>query len=186
MKSRVAAILRILRQCQGHQHQHPTLTLQLGQGITLEMHSGQLCWIHLPGKPCLSGLNFSFSCKIQALGISKHAWFSSISCRQKQRWLLWRCRRAPRSIPARRRRVLSNYSALSLYNGNKGKTKPHDASNTREQFESSLGTGFYGSLSLNPRLATSNCFWQIGRRRGIKDDCFNLQLKRGKIWTDRE
>ena len=112
--------------------------------------------------------------------------FSSISCRQKQRWLLWRCRRAPRSIPARRRRVLSNYSALSLYNGNKGKTKPHDASNTREQFESSLGTGFYGSLSLNPRLATSNCFWQIGRRRGIKDDCFNLQLKRGKIWTDRE
>ena len=86
----------------------------------------------------------------------------------------------------RRRRVLSNYSALSLYSGNKGKTKPHDASNTREQFESSLGTGFYGSLSLNPRLATSNCFWQIGRRRGIKDDCFNLQLKRGKIWTDRE
>ena len=160
----------------------------------------------------MSGFHFSFSFKIQKpaeyqsmLGFPRSlagksggsggccvfkAWlvfnFSSISCRQKQRWLLWRCRRAPRSIPARRRRVLSNYSALSLYNGNKGKTKPHDASNTREQFESSLGTGFYGSLSLNPRLATSNCFWQIGRRRGIKDDCFNLQLKRGKIWTDRE
>ena len=57
----------------------------------------------------------------------------------------------PRSIPARRRRVLSNYSALSLYNGNKGKTKPHDASNTREQFESSLRTGFADSLSLNRR-----------------------------------
>ena len=77
MKSRVATILRILRQCQGHQHQHPTLTLQLGQGITREMHSGQLCWIHLLGKPCLSGLNFSFSCKIQSLGISKHGWFST-------------------------------------------------------------------------------------------------------------
>ena len=82
VKSMVATILRILRQCQGHQHQHPTLTLQLGQGITREMHSE----IHLPGKPCLSGLNFSFSCKIQSLGISKHAWFSSISCRQKRRW----------------------------------------------------------------------------------------------------
>ena len=91
----------------------------------------------------------------------------------------------PRSIPARRRRVLSNYSALSLYNGNKGKTKPHDASNTREQFESSLRTGFRRQFV--SQSATSNCFWQIGhwQQRGIKDDCANLQLKGGKIWTDR-
>ena len=110
--------------------------------------------------------------------------FSSISCRQKQRWLLWRCRRAPRSIPARRRRVLSNYSALSLYNGNKGKTKPHDASNTREQFESSRRNRFRGSLSLNRRRVIA--FGKLGSGGGIKDDCANLQLKGGKMWTDRE
>ena len=45
-----------------------------------------------------------------------------------------------------------------------------------------------GSLSLNRRrviafgkLATGGC-----RGGGIKDDCANLQLKGGKIWTDRE
>ena len=100
-------------------------------------------------------------------------------------------RRAPRrSIPARRRRVLSNYSALSLYNGNKGKTKPHDASNTREQFESSRRNRFgrrqfvsQSSLRVIAfgKLATGGC-----RGGGIKDDCANLQLKGGKIWTDRE
>ena len=35
---------------------------------------------------------------------------------------------------------------LILLIGNKGNTKPHDASNTREQFESSVGTG---------------CLWQL-------------------------
>ena len=84
----------------------------------------------------------------------------------------------------RRRRVLSNYSALSLYSSNKGKTKPHDASNTREQFESSLRTGFDGSLSLNRRRVIA--FGKlvpavVVAELGIKDDCLDLQSKGGKI-----
>ena len=87
----------------------------------------------------------------------------------------------------RRRRVLSNYSALSLYSGNKGKTKPHDASNTREQFESSVGTGCLWQLaSQSPQRRRVIAFGKLVpavvlAELGIKDDCLDLQSKGGKI-----
>ena len=103
---------------------------------------------------------------------------------QKQ-WQWWRRRGSVDS--GRRRRVLSNYSALSLYSGNKGKTKPHDASNTREQFESSVGTGCLWQLaSQSPQRRRVIAFGKlvpavVVAELGIKDDCLDLQSKGGKI-----